>query len=145
MKIRVVKNEDIEFLADLWLRTSSIAHSFIPVKYWNENKILMKQKYLPSSEIYVAEEKDNIWGFVALFENHIASIFVDNEQQGKGTGRLLLEYVKQLRPNLTLNVYQKNQRAVEFYKKNDFKILSESIDKLTSEKEFIMKWNKNIE
>lgn len=78
------------------LKTSLKAHNFIPEQYWIDNKSLMAEKYLPNSEVYVAEKADNICGFVAIVENHIASIFVDNAQQGKGIGGLLLKYVKEL-------------------------------------------------
>lgn len=145
MKIRKMEIRDVSLLADLWLKTSLTAHSFIPEKYWIENKILMEEKYLPNSEVYVAEEMDNILGFVALIENHIASIFVDERQQGKGIGSLLLNYVKDLRSELTLNVYQKNQKSVNFYKAKGFNFLAELIDEPTGEKEFKMQWNNTIE
>ncbi|WP_177764466.1 N-acetyltransferase [Flavobacterium sp. I3-2] len=145
MKIRKMEIRDVSMLADLWLKTSLTAHSFIPEKYWIENKILMVEKYLPNSEVYVAEEMNNILGFVALIENQIASIFVDERQQGKGIGSLLLDYVKDLRSEMTLNVYQKNQKSVNFYKTKGFNILEETIDEPTGEKEFKMQWNKNVE
>lgn len=101
----------------------------------------MIEKYLPNSEVYIAEEINNILGFVALNENYIAAIFVDIEQQGKGIGTLLLNYAKNLRTELKLNVYQKNKKSVRFYKYNEFMISSESIDQSTLEKEYIMQWN----
>lgn len=90
-------------------------------------KSLMIEKYLPNSEVYIAEETDNVLGFNALSENYIASIFVDIEQQGRGIRTLLLNYAKNLRTELKLNVYQKNEKSVSFYKSKGFIILSESI------------------
>lgn len=144
IKIRKMKPEDIQLLADIWLKASLKAHHFISEEYWINNKSLMAENYLPNSEVYIAEKMDKILGFVALIENHIASIFVDNEQQGKGIGSLLLEYTKELRTNLTLSVYQKNEKSVTFYKSKKFIILSETIDEPTGEKEFTMEWNKTI-
>ncbi len=140
-----MRNEDAQILANLWVKASLKAHSFIPNEYWINNESLMAEKYLPNSEVYVAEKMDNILGFVALIENHIASIFVDIEQQGQGVGSLLLKQAKELRTDLTLSVYQKNDKSVNFYKSKDFKILSETIDEPTGEKEFTMKWNKTVE
>lgn len=139
--IRKMEDKDVLFLADIWLNTSIIAHDFIPKDYWINNKSLMIKKYLPNSEVYVAEETNNILGFIALSENYIASIFVDIEQQGKGIGTLLLNYAKNLRTELKLNVYQKNEKSVNFYKSKDFIILSESTDQPTLEKEYVMQWN----
>jgi len=50
--------------------------------------------------------------------------------------------VKENRDNLTLSVYKKNVNAINFYKKNDFIITSENIDKDTAEIEYTMTWNK---
>ncbi len=36
----------------------------------------------------------------------------------------------------------KNTNAINFYKKNDFMITSENIDKNTGEIDYIMTWNK---
>ncbi len=139
-----MKAEEAQLLANIWLKASLEAHDFILEEYWISNKSLMAESYLPNSEVYVAEKMDTILGFVALIKNHIASIFVDNNQQGKGIGSLLLEYVKELRTELTLNVYQKNEKSINFYKSRNFIISSDSIDQATGEKEFIMQWNKTI-
>jgi putative acetyltransferase len=44
---------------------------------------------------------------------------------------------------LYLSVYKKNKRAVKFYQRESFKILSEKIDKNTGEAEFLMYWKRN--
>ena len=41
-----------------------------------------------------------------------------------------------------LSLYKKNINAINFYKKNDFIITSENIDKDTAEIEYTMTWNK---
>jgi len=105
--------------------------------------LILIEKYLPNSEVDIVEETDTILGFIALSENYIASIFVDIEQQGKGIGTLLLNYAKNVRTELKLNVYQKNDKSVNFYKSKDFIILSESTDQPTLEKEYVMQWNKS--
>lgn len=142
IEIREIHQNEVSKLADLWLSTSLKAHDFIPAEYWIENRTLMEEKYLPNAEVYVAEDKDGILGFIALINNHVASIFVDNEKQGKGIGSSLLNYAKTLRTELTLNVYQKNEKSVHFYNSKSFTILSETIDESTNEKEFAMKWIK---
>lgn len=134
--------KDVTIVADIWLETSLTAHSFIPDSYWKENKVLMEEKYLPHSEVYVVEEKGIVLGFIALIENHIASIFIKEKQQGRGIGSLLLNYVKEINSELTLNVYQKNKKSVNFYKAKGFQILNETIDHPTGEKEFHMRWRK---
>lgn len=59
-----------------------------------------------------------------------------------GIGTSLLNKVKEIKNNLTLNVYKKNTNAISFYKKNEFGITSENIDNNTKEIEYTMTWNK---
>ena len=47
-------------------------------------------------------------------DNYIAGIFVKEAAQSKGIGKQLLNYVKELKSVLSLNVYQKNIRAISF-------------------------------
>ena len=62
--------------------------------------------------------------------------------QSKGIGKQLLNYAKEIKSSLRLNVYQKNTRAITFYQREQFVICSEIIDDSTNEKEFIMTWSK---
>ncbi len=80
--------------------------------------------------------------FIGINENYIEGIFIDTNNQCKGIGTSLLNKVKENRDNLTLSVYKKNINAINFYKKNDFIITSENIDKDTAEIEYTMTWNK---
>lgn len=47
--------------------------------------------------------------------------------------------------SLTLDVYQKNNRAVAFYFREGFSVLSEELDKATGEIEYTMIWKANNE
>lgn len=142
MLIRKMKENEASLLAQLWLKTSIIAHDFIPASHWESHVIDMETIYLPQSEVYVIEDQNQVLGFVALVENHLAAIFVDTQHQGKGIGSLLLRKAKEVRSSLTLNVYQKNTDSVQFYIAKDFKIIEATIDSHTYEKEFLMKWEK---
>ena len=60
--------------------------------------------------------------------------------QSCGIGKLLLDYIKNKKIRLRLNVYQKNARALAFYQREGFDIQSEGVDDVTGEKEYIMLW-----
>lgn len=137
--IRNFKEKDLNDVAEIWLDTNIKAHHFIPSNYWRDNLELVKEMFL-QAEIYVYEDDDRIQGFVGLDNNYIAGIFVSSEFQSKGIGKQLLDYVKTIRQELSLNVYKKNLRAVQFYKRENFQILSESIDENTNETEYTMIW-----
>lgn len=60
--------------------------------------------------------------------------------QSHGIGKSLLDYIKDKKVRLQLNVYQKNVRAMSFYQREGFTIQSEEMDEFTREKEYVMKW-----
>ena len=98
---------------------------------------------LPNAEIYVYLEDNFILGFIGLNDNHIEGIFVNSNYQGKGIGTDLLNKAKEIKQQLTLNVYKKNSKAIKFYQKNAFKITEENIDEENDEVEYIMSWRYN--
>ena len=67
-------------------------------------------------------------------------IFVSNEMQSCGIGKLLVDYIKNKKVRLRLNVYQKNTRALSFSQREGFDIQSEGLYDATGEKEYTMFW-----
>lgn len=74
---------------------------------------------------------------------YIAGIFVSNEVQSQGIGRQLLERAKAVYDELSLTVYQKNEKAVAFYQREQFVIRQEKMDENTNEIEYLMMWRKS--
>ena len=70
-----------------------------------------------------------------MINQYIEGIFVSDEMQSCGIGKLLLDYVKDKKVSLRLNVYQKNARAISFYQREGFIIQCEGLDEATGEKE----------
>ena len=95
---------------------------------------------LSQAEAYVYEKDRRIQGFIGLTGEYIEGIFVSDEMQSQGIGRLLLNCIKERKTKLFLHVYQKNARAIRFYKREDFEIQSENLDEDTGEKEYVMIW-----
>ena len=139
--IRKFENIDIDDVMQIWQNENIKAHNFIPKEYWESNYEYVK-KLLPKSEIYVYIENDKIEGFIGINEDYIEGIFVNSNYQNKGIGTALLNKAKEGKEELTLNVYEKNRKAIKFYEKNGFKIVKEAVDKETNEKEYRMLWNK---
>ena len=131
--IRKMQNIDIDRVADIWLKTNLKAHYFIPEQYWTSNYELVKEMML-QAEVYVYEDDKMIQGFVGLSNEYMEGIFVSDEMQSCGIGKLLLEYIK------NKNVYQKNTRAISFYQREGFDIQCEGFDDDTGEKEYTMLW-----
>ena len=137
--IRKLQEVDINRVADIWLKTNLKAHFFIPEQYWISNYEFVKEM-LPQAEVYVYEDDKMIQGFIGVSDEYIEGIFVSDEMQSCGIGKMLLDYIKDKKDKLQLKVYQKNVRAMSFYQREGFTIQSEEMDEFTREKEYVMNW-----
>lgn len=139
--IRKFETQDLDAVMQIWLQANLDAHAFIPASFW-EAHFEMVRDMLPQAELYVHENEAprQIDGFIGLTENHIEGIFVAESARSKGVGKSLLEYAKSCKPCLTLSVYQKNERALAFYRREQFVVQSEGIDEDTNEAEIQMLW-----
>lgn len=137
--IRPLQASDLAGVAEIWLNTNQKAHDFIPAEYWQDHFEQVKQM-LPLAEVYLYEEQGEIQGFIGLSGSYIAGIFVCGQAQSRGIGRKLLDYAKAGKNRLELRVYQKNARAIAFYRREQFEIQAECLDGETGEKEYLMAW-----
>ena len=139
--IRKFETQDLGTVMQIWLHGNLDAHAFIPASFWTGHFEIVRNM-LPQAELYVHESEDTrqIDGFIGLTGNHIEGIFVAKAARSKGVGKALLEYAKSRKPSLTLSVYQKNQRALAFYRRKQFVVQSEGIDEDTNEAEIQMLW-----
>lgn len=139
--IRVLKEKDVDIVAKIWLETNIKAHVFVASNYWKEHYEMVKDMFL-QAEVYVYEIEKEIMGFIGLDKEYIEGIFVLDQYQKRGIGKALLNHVKAKNEHLSLNVYQKNLNAIQFYQREDFCIQYEDVDKNTGEKEYRMVWNR---
>ena len=138
--IKKFEIEDLDEIMNIWLETNISAHGFIKASYWKENFEMVKEMMM-NSEIYLYKEDNKIYGFIGLIDDYIAGIFIKDKYQSRGIGNNLLDYVKSNRNRLLLSVYNKNNRAIEFYKREGFIIVKNEIDEANNEKEFVMEWH----
>ena len=141
--IRKFEARDLAAVMQIWLHGNLDAHAFIPASFWEAHFEMVRDR-LPQAELYVHENEAprQIDGFIGLTENHIEGIFVAKAARSKGIGKALLEYAKSRKPCLTLSVYQKNERALAFYRREQFAVHSEGIDEDTNEAEIQMLWTR---
>ena len=141
--IRKMQPADLEPVLNFLLAATLQAHSFIDPAYWHNNLEPVRQM-LPQAEVYVYAETANSapLGLIGLDPegDYIAGLFVASEAQAQGIGKQLLDYAKSLRSQLTLRVYQQNERALRFYQREGFQIENEQIDEATGAAEYLMHW-----
>ena len=139
--IRKLQKTDIDTVSQIWLDANRDAHDFIPAEYWENNFLPVKEMLLQAEVyVYIDECKNRIEGFAGLDQEYIAGIFVRKEARSEGIGKALLDFVKEKKQELTLNVYRKNERAVRFYEREGFHIIERTTDESTDEKEYLMRW-----
>lgn len=131
--------EDLPAIVDIWLDASIIAHDFISEDFWKSQVANMRDLYLPSANVYLAIENQQILGFYAVNNHRLEALFVRPEAQRKGIGKALLNHAKQMFRSLTLSVYQENKRSCDFYLMQGFSIVSKNIDESTGHLEWEMK------
>ncbi|AKP66822.1 GNAT family N-acetyltransferase [Companilactobacillus ginsenosidimutans] len=132
---------ELQTISNIWLRSNTSAHDFIPAKYWNNNFDSVKQQF-KSATIYLAYDNEKIAGFMGMQDNYVAGIFIEDINMHHGLGKALICEAKNNYPNLNLSVYVKNQNAIEFYLAQGFSKVSENIDPETNEEEIEMTWSK---
>ena len=141
--IRKFETQDLDAVMQIWLHGNLNAHAFIAASFWRGHFEMVRDLLL-QAELYVHENEAprQIDGFIGLTENHIEGIFVAKAARSKGIGKALLDYVKSRRPRLDLSVYQKNERALAFYRREQFVVQSEGIDEDTNEADIQMLWTR---
>ncbi|STQ08030.1 putative acetyltransferase [Enterobacter cloacae] len=81
------------------------------------------------------------YGFISVMQSQfVGALFVAPAYIGKGIGRALLNHVQQRFPHLSLEVYQKNVRAVNFYHAQGFRIEDSAWQDDTQHPTWIMSW-----
>ncbi|EHB66830.1 MULTISPECIES: N-acetyltransferase [Paenibacillus] len=140
MQIRLMTDNDMDSVIDIWLAASKEAHHFIPQEYWESKEKDMRSVYLPMAETYVLEEAAGIVGFISTVQHALAALFVHPREQGKGYGLALLQSVKERGPKLELKVYKENENAFRFYSRHGFSVVEETVDEDTGHAEYVMSW-----
>lgn len=148
MILRKVKNEDIPELSEFavrtfyqaygWYNTDENMKSYVAKYFSKEN--LFDEINDTETGFYILTEDGKLKGYVKsgrqnnldILNNYphleIERIYVDNSDQRNGIGKKMLDFIiqKAKEKNIKyvwLGVWQKNEKAINFYKKNGFKII----------------------
>lgn len=139
--IRQSRPEEINALITLWLASTTQAHPFISPDYWLESESIVRQVYLPQARTWVYVEQERIVGFISILdERFIGALFVTEPFFGRGIGSALIGHAQQHFPELSLEVYQENRRAVDFYQRRGFQIAEPAWQEETQHATWIMSW-----
>jgi GNAT superfamily N-acetyltransferase len=124
MEIRRAVPNDAESLAALWIRSRAASVPSIPPSVHSSEEVhrWFKEEVVPSFEVWVADVGGgDITGLIALDNEWIDQLYVDQGLTGRGIGGVLLAQAMRLRPTgLKLWTFQSNHRARRFYETHGF-------------------------
>lgn len=136
------KPNQLDTLMELWLESTISGHPFIAESYWRESQAVVRDVYIPHAETWVYMQQEKIIGFISIIDQQfIGALFVASSHAGNGVGSQLLKHVQSYYSALSLEVYQKNQRAVHFYYHLGFRIEEAAWQAETQHPTWIMYWN----
>ncbi len=139
--IRHPRPHERDAILELWLRSTTVAHPFIPAWYWRESLDMVRNVYLPNADTWVHTHSGLIDGFASVLESRfLGALFVDPGRFHRGVGSALMHHIQQDYPLLSLEVYQKNRRAVFFYHDHGFRIQEGAWQEDTGHPTWIMSW-----
>jgi putative acetyltransferase len=113
---------------DVWYLASLVAHSFLTEEFFDTERQLIAERWLPASETFVFEMDGCVVGFVSMNGNEVGGLFVTPAQQKRGVGRALLDHVAASRPYLELDVFKANAAARSFYESYGFRLVNEHVN-----------------
>lgn len=139
--IRRYKETDLDKVVDIWYQASTMAHPFLKPEFVEKVKNDMREIYIPNSLTWVFEENNKVVGFVGMLGNEIGGLFILPDQQAKGMGTQLVNYVSKLHNEIEVEVFKANHIGRAFYDKYGFKTFKESIHEETGQAVLRMKFN----
>lgn len=128
---------------DIWLQASIQSHGFIPAQQWQQAYPLVRDTYLPRSQVTVWQDGQQVLGFLGLVQNsYVGALFVHPQHQGRGIGCELLTHCQAHHSHLFLTVFAENPGAIRFYRRHGFEILRKQESDFPGHEEYIMEWQK---
>ena len=130
ISLKSVTNSDVKFLFDLLKERNprvNISHKKMPT--YNQHTKFIKSK--PYSKWYIILKSKQKIGSIYLSKNDEIGIFLSKKFQGKNVGNFALNELmkKNPRKRFLANVNPKNKKSIEFFKKNDFKLIQYTFEK----------------
>ncbi|MEA3511117.1 MAG: GNAT family N-acetyltransferase, partial [Actinomycetota bacterium] len=134
-------DRDLADVLDVWYLASLEAHSFLSDEFFDTERQLIAEQWLPASETFVFEIDGRVVGSVSMSGNEVGGLFVTPECQNRGVGRALLDHVAASRSYLELDVFKANTKARRFYEAYGFRLVNEHINAATSFSELRLRFD----
>jgi putative acetyltransferase len=122
LNVRRLIESESRAVVELWHHTKKDAYPYLPLEQARtpeDDYTFFHQKLLPRCDIWVAEQKGRLVGFLAIQGSYIDRLYVSPNVQRVGIGSALIKHAMELSPTgLELHTHQKNMVARRFYEKH---------------------------
>lgn len=125
LEIRQYGSADLEAVLHSWEVATRLAHEFMTDGFIAQERRNVAEIYIPNADVWVAEVRGEVRGFVALMGNEVGAIFVQPDFHGRGVGRALMDKAQELQGDLEVEVFEVNEIGRRFYSKYGFELLEE--------------------
>lgn len=129
--IRAYRHDDLPDLLDAWYEASLIAHPFLDEAFFDAERVLIAEVFLPASDVTVAVADERVVGFISMADNEVGGFFVHPAHQRQGHGRELMDAARATRPVLELDVFEANPIGRRFYESYGFREVGRGVDDAT--------------
>ncbi|WP_223607044.1 GNAT family N-acetyltransferase [Chryseobacterium sp. OSA05B] len=118
--IRLAQAEDYPRIMEIWESAVLATHDFLAEEDFNYFKEVIPREYLPHLEVYLLLENCQAEGFASVAEGNLEMLFIHNEVRGKGYGKKLYKFMKEITGLTKVDVNEQNPQAIGFYEKMGF-------------------------
>lgn len=123
-KYELATEQDYDDLMRVWEASVRSSHHFLTEDDIQFYKPLIRNEYFPAVTLHIIrdEHSKHIAAFMGLSDELIEMLFVDPSQQGKGYGKLLIEYAIREKNIRKVDVNEQNDQALQFYLNRGFEV-----------------------
>ncbi|HEX3265951.1 MAG TPA: GNAT family N-acetyltransferase [Candidatus Limnocylindrales bacterium] len=127
--VRRAAIDDAPVVAELFLASFHATYAFPLAHTDDEVRSWIRERLIPDHEVWVATERQQVVGMLALKPGWLEQLYVAPDRLGEGIGRRLMEVAKSRQPDgLQLWTFQVNARARRFYESHGFLAVQETPD-----------------
>jgi len=125
-QIRLATPGDYIRIMEIWESAVIATHDFLLEEDFIYFKQIIPKDYLPHLDVFLLIERGEQIGFASASEGNLEMLFIHNEHRGKGYGKRLFNFMKEVKGITTVDVNEQNHQAVSFYAKLGFKKMGRS-------------------
>ncbi|MFI5426381.1 GNAT family N-acetyltransferase [Aeromicrobium sp. UC242_57] len=115
-EIRAAREADLDTLTDVWERAARSSHGFMDPDEFTAMRPFIRDSYLPSMDVWLAEVDGTPVAFVGAQGSHVELLYIDPPFHGLGIGTRLIQHVGAT----SVEVYAGNTSGLGFYRSRGF-------------------------